>query len=262
MEVLLFFVLLPFVNSFSILKRQHISTVTTQNKILRSSLQKYKFFNRESSLFQSSKIDENYESDEDISGTETLALAPSSSSSSTEGKEEEVMLIQANVASEVSTIDDLEITTSPSAAAATTTVMITNEMKRILIEELGYRRIDIECLRVELAAPIISKRIPCPSTGMPDSWKSNEEENSSQDRMLSKLKKESKYPLKTPLLVVSAILSGKGLTDAIVTLLKVNAGIRGASLTEEFLGFPVLGIDAVCVATGLGLGLWTFKTMK
>ena len=151
-------------------------------------------------------------------------------------------------------------------AAQTTAFMIPKETKRALIEDLGYRRVDIDAMRVELAGPIVSRSVRCPEGGMPESWKreddEEEESGGSQKRMLSKLEEESKFPLKFPLMAVSTVLAGKGLTDAIVVVLKVNAGIIGASLTEEFFGFPVLGIDALCIILGVGLGLWTWKTMQ
>jgi len=72
---------------------------------------------------------------------------------------------------------------------------------------------------------------------------------------LERLESESRYPLKFPLLCVSTILAGKGLSDALITIIKVQQGFVGASLV------PVLGIDALCVAAGVGLGVWTWRTM-
>jgi hypothetical protein len=37
---------------------------------------------------------------------------------------------------------------------------------------------------------------------------------------------------------------------------------KGASLTEEFMGVPVLGIDFVCLTVGVALGTWTWQNMK
>lgn len=136
--------------------------------------------------------------------------------------------------------------------------MITNEMKRVLIEELGYRRQEVERLREELAGPIIEKRVARPLEGVPADWTKSEEENG----MRAKLEREGRYPLKTPLLGVALVLFGKGLSDALVTLIKVQQGFRGASLTENFGGVPVLAIDLVSVLVGLGLGWWTWNTMK
>jgi len=79
--------------------------------------------------------------------------------------------------------------------------------------------------------------------------------------MMKKLQKESKYPLKTPLLAISTILAGKGLSDLIVTIIKVNMGYVGASFAEQFYGVPVVGIDVVCVVIGISLGVWTWKSM-
>jgi hypothetical protein len=133
---------------------------------------------------------------------------------------------------------------------------MTNEMKRILIEELDYKRRDVEQMRVELVSPIIAKRLKCPSEGMPSEWKMRE------DGMLQKLENESKYPLRGPLLGVSLVLTGKGLSDALITLIKVQQGFKGASLAEEFMGVPVLGIDALCVFVGVGIAWWTWNTMR
>ena len=65
------------------------------------------------------------------------------------------------------------------ASSSTVAVMMSQETRRILIEELGYRRKDVDRMRVELAAPIVAKRLPCPETGMPDSWYRNDD---GQDR--------------------------------------------------------------------------------
>ena len=48
--------------------------------------------------------------------------------------------------------------------------MITQEM-RASLHELGYRDEDIDDLVPERAAAIIDNRIPCPSQGVPSSWK-------------------------------------------------------------------------------------------
>ena len=89
-----------------------------------------------------------------------------------------------------------------------------------------------------------------------------ERADSSKDRMKTKLLREAKYPFKTPLIGASVVIGGKGLTDALLTVSKVAAGMRGASLDETFFGVPVLGIDAACVLTGASLGLWTWRTMR
>lgn len=135
--------------------------------------------------------------------------------------------------------------------------MITREMKRVMIEELGYRRRDVDIMRPELAGPIVQKRLRCPPDGIPQDWLLPEE-----DRMLEKLKEESKYPLKFPLLGVSLVLFGKGFSDAAITLIKFNMGGYGVTLSEAFFGVPVLAIDALCVALGTALGFWTLRTMQ
>lgn len=81
-------------------------------------------------------------------------------------------------------------------------------------------------------------------------------------RMRAKLKKEAEYPLFFPLLGASAVIGGKGLTDALLTFAKVAAGMRGASLGDTFLGAPVLGIDAVCIVVGTALAKYTWETQR
>eukprot|EP00536_Pseudo-nitzschia_multiseries_P007439 jgi/Psemu1/324756/estExt_fgenesh1_pg.C_1750038 len=155
-------------------------------------------------------------------------------------------------------------------APSTQVFMITRENRRILVEELGYKRKEVDSIRIELVANIIENRIQCPLEGMPIDWidrerelinKNIQEENSSSD-MIKRLENESKYPLKFPLLAVSLVLFGKGFSDALITLIKVNMDFPGASLTEQFQGIPVLAIDFVCVIMGVGIGWWTWKTMK
>ena len=38
--------------------------------------------------------------------------------------------------------------------------------------------------------------------------------------------------------------------------------MKGASLSETFLGVPVLAIDAVCVVVGAALASYTWSTMR
>jgi len=80
--------------------------------------------------------------------------------------------------------------------------------------------------------------------------------------MLQRLENESKYPLKFPLLGVSLVLFGKGLSDALITIIKVNIDFPGVSLADQFMGVPILAIDAVCVVVGAALASSTWKTMK
>ena len=157
------------------------------------------------------------------------------------------------------------------AAAPTQVFMITREMTRTMVEELGYKRAEVDSIRIELVANIIENRIRCPSAGMPTDWvdlereamnKSVRENGSNSSTMTEKLESESKYPLKFPLLAISLVLFGKGFSDALITLIKVNIAFPGASLTEQFQGIPILAIDFVCVVAGVGMGLWTWKTMK
>jgi hypothetical protein len=157
---------------------------------------------------------------------------------------------------EINTISNIEPSTS---GGATTAVMISQNQKRMLVEELGYRRKDVDKLRFELASPIIEKRIRCPDTGMPREWFRSEKELSMMEQQLLQ---ESKYPLKVPLLGISLILFGKGFGDALITLIKVNIDFPGASLTEQFMGVPVLAVDIICSGLGGALGAWTWNTMR
>jgi ribosomal protein S18 acetylase RimI-like enzyme len=164
-------------------------------------------------------------------------------------------------------VDENDPVKTTTASSAQTIVMLTNEMKRVLIEELGYTRKNVETMRVELGQAAIEKRTRCPAEGMPESWCDQsliglDSVESSQSAMRKKLEAESKYPLKVPLLGASVVLLGKGLSDALITIIKVNSSFRGASLTEEFMGVPVLAIDFVCVVLGISLGIWTWKTMR
>jgi hypothetical protein len=134
--------------------------------------------------------------------------------------------------------------------------MINQESKCILIEELGYRRADVDHLKPQLAAPIITRRLRY-SPPLPELWI-----DSDLERQKRQLEQESRYPLKFPLLGISLVLLGKGLGDLIIALIKVNVDFPGASLSEEFQGVPVVLIDAVCVVLGATLAGWTWKTMR
>ncbi len=169
-----------------------------------------------------------------------------------------------------SDLDEPDVTDSSIPEGSTTSsqvFMITRDVKRTMIEELGYKRTEVDAIRLELVANIIENRVRCPSDGMPAEWVDRDREAANQSsqessNMMQRLENESKYPLKFPLLAVSLILFGKGFSDALITLIKVNINFPGASLTAQFQGVPVLAIDFVCVIAGLGMGLWTFKTMK
>jgi len=154
------------------------------------------------------------------------------------------------------------ISEQAATASGTTALFINQQTKRVLIEELGYKRAELERLKPELALPIASKRISRPQEGLPEEWLLREDETASA--MVAKLEKEQQYPLKFPLLGVSLILFGKGISDALITAIKVYIGFPGADLLvkETFMGLSVLGIDLVCVAIGAALGSWTLKTMK
>lgn len=152
--------------------------------------------------------------------------------------------------------DDPAASTTGTTTTASTAFMMSQSMRRTLIEELGYRRQDVDCMRVELAGPILEKRLRCPPEGMPESWKME----TTSSTMMERLENESKYPLKVPLLGVSLVLGGKGLSDAIITAIKVNMGYPGA--LAEFMGVPLLAIDFVCVVVGIALGTWTWKNMR
>jgi len=154
-----------------------------------------------------------------------------------------------------------EIDTPTTAApAATTALFINQQTKRVLIEDLGYKRAEVERLRPELAQPLVDKRAYRPSEGVPEEWMMAEEDTTRA--MLDKLESENRYPLKFPLLAVGTILFGKGFGDAAITIIKVNIDFPGATLGEEFMGVPVLVIDALCVVAGAALASWTWNTMK
>ena len=143
---------------------------------------------------------------------------------------------------------------------ATVALFINQQTKRILIEELGYKRAEVERLRPELAQPIVTNRTFRPSEGVPEEWMMAEEDTTRA--MLDKLESENKYPLKFPLLAVGTILFGKGFGDALIAIIKVNIDFPGATLTEDFMGVPVLAIDAACVLAGAALASWTWNTMR
>ena len=173
-------------------------------------------------------------------------------------------------ASPESDLDQPDVTDSSTSEGKTSSsqvFMITRDTKRTMIEELGYKRKDVDSIRLELVANIIENRVRCPSDGMPVDWVDQDREAANESvpensSMMQRLENESKYPLKFPLLAVSLILFGKGFSDALITIIKVNISFPGASLTAQFQGIPVLAIDFVCVIAGLGMGLWTYKTMK
>lgn len=157
--------------------------------------------------------------------------------------------------------DSSDEQSEPAAAGPATTALFVNQQtKRVLIEELGYKRAEVERLRPELAQPIVNNRTFRPSEGVPEEWMIAEEDTTRA--MLDKLESENKYPLKFPLLAVGTILFGKGFGDALITIIKVNIEFPGATLTEDFMGMPVLAIDAVCVLVGAAVVSWTWKSMR
>lgn len=141
--------------------------------------------------------------------------------------------------------------------SASVVTMINQESRRILIEELGYRRADVSKLRPDLAQAIIAKRMVAPDV-VPGSWFLEVEEPSLQDRLAS----ESRYPLKFPLLGVATILFGRGIGDFLITSIKVSTNFPGSSFAEDFMGVPVYLIDVICMILGGGIFAWTWKTMK
>ena len=179
--------------------------------------------------------------------------------SDSESSAETAALPPSNDASSASTDPENEIVAAAAATTSSASVatMISQQNKRILIEELGYRRRDVERLKFDLAPSLIERRVRRPEDGLPDAWCRSDEE-----LMMEKLEQESKYPLKLPLIGISLILFGKGFGDALVTLIKVNIAFPGASLAEEFMGIPVLLIDAFCTVLGASLAWWTWKNMK
>ena len=185
----------------------------------------------------------------------------------TQVEEPVVKALGASPPASSSDLEDTETVTSEEKTVSSQVFMITREMKRTMVEELGYKRTEVDSIRLELVGNIIENCIRCPLGGMPVDWvdldrKSVSESVGDKSNMMKKLESESKYPLKFPLLAISLILFGKGFSDALITLIKVNIDFPGATFTALFQGIPVLAIDAICVAVGAGLGLWTFKTMK
>eukprot|EP00531_Pseudo-nitzschia_arenysensis_P007979 CAMPEP_0116153840 /NCGR_PEP_ID=MMETSP0329-20121206/21459_1 /TAXON_ID=697910 /ORGANISM="Pseudo-nitzschia arenysensis, Strain B593" /LENGTH=252 /DNA_ID=CAMNT_0003650775 /DNA_START=65 /DNA_END=823 /DNA_ORIENTATION=+ len=194
-------------------------------------------------------------SDSEAEGTAVKALAAAPASLPSDSNNVKDTTTEASISDEDAT------------AVSSQVFMITREMKRSMIEELGYSRKEVDSIRLELVGNILEDRVRCPTEGMPSDWidqervAANESVQETSD-MMAKLENESKYPLKFPLLGVSLILFGKGFSDALITLIKVNIDFPGASLTAQFQGIPVLAIDLVCVLAGAGIGFWTFKTMK
>ena len=176
--------------------------------------------------------------------------------------------------------DDAVAAVVAKSSTASVAMMISQENRRVLIEELGYKRADVDRLKYDLAPILVEKRIrrPPPTEedgGIPDDWfRITEREleierrdiisNDSGSNMQQRLENESKYPLKLPLLGISLILFGKGFGDALITAIKIYIKFPGASslVTEEFYGVPVLLIDAACVVLGASVGWWTWNTMK
>lgn len=54
--------------------------------------------------------------------------------------------------------------------------MITNRMRRVLIESLGYLPDEVDCMDPQVAAVVIERGLSRPSKGMPLSWKQNRQE--------------------------------------------------------------------------------------
>mmetsp|Transcript_3047 Transcript_3047/g.4102 ORF Transcript_3047/g.4102 Transcript_3047/m.4102 type:complete len:252 (-) Transcript_3047:257-1012(-) len=150
---------------------------------------------------------------------------------------------------------------SVASSTASVATMISRENRRVLIEELGYRRKDVESLKLDLVPAIVENRVKRPDGDLPDAWYRSQEDLEQESRMMERLEQESRFPLKFPLIGVSLVLFGKGFGDALITIIKVNIAFPGASLTEEFMGIPVLLIDALCVTLGSSLGWWTWKNM-
>jgi hypothetical protein len=193
----------------------------------------------------------------------TKSLMPALTSSSTDDDDDNDDNVQDNMSS--SEINNDIDNNNNNNNEAKQVFMITQNMKQIMIEELGYKRKEVDSIRVELVPNIIENSIKCPSDGMSQTWfdPQLQESNNSNNSMLEKLENESKYPLKFPLLGISIVLFGKGFSDALITLIKVYIiDFPGSSLTAQFQGIPVLGIDILCVIFGSLLGLWTWKTMK
>mmetsp|Transcript_36757 Transcript_36757/g.90466 ORF Transcript_36757/g.90466 Transcript_36757/m.90466 type:complete len:159 (-) Transcript_36757:343-819(-) len=70
------------------------------------------------------------------------------------------------------------------------------------------------------------------------------------DEMKKKLEKESDAPLRFPLLGIAAVVGGKGLTDAMVTVAKGSMGMVNVADNA-----PMLAVDALCVFFGIALAM-------
>lgn len=49
-------------------------------------------------------------------------------------------------------------------------VMITQKMRKVLVQELGYLESEVDILEPQIAAVLIERNLPRPAKGMPDSW--------------------------------------------------------------------------------------------
>lgn len=70
--------------------------------------------------------------------------------------------------------DDENINTSKRSSSSTTAsiqYMITNKMRKTLIDELGYLNSEVNEMDPQIAVVLLEKRLPRPMNGMPTSWK-------------------------------------------------------------------------------------------
>ena len=58
----------------------------------------------------------------------------------------------------------------PESSVSKTALFVSQETKRVLVEELGYKRAEAERLRPEMAGPIVKKRTRRPEGGVPEDW--------------------------------------------------------------------------------------------
>ena len=69
--------------------------------------------------------------------------------------------------------------------------MITNRMRRILTDELGYLTSEVDIMAPEVAAVVIERNLSRPSKGMPISWRQKRSKGENLSKFFSPLKRRS-----------------------------------------------------------------------
>ena len=139
---------------------------------------------------------------------------------------------QATVAAASKTARGTSVSTAQ--GAATVQYMITRNMKKVLIDELGYTDAEVDNMKPDVAAVITSKRLKRPSSGMPDAFyvsgKSPSPKKSSlKDIMQSKIVQR---------IILPAV--GVGLSALLTTNAIQHSNIGGAanSSTKQNVAVP------------------------